>query len=56
MISEIRDWKDINNSFDGLIIGNGGSIVVSEKFKYESLFKFAIDNSLIPQETKNIFA
>jgi len=44
---ELIDWNKIRNKFKStLIIGNGASIAVNNKFKYSSLLKTARDNNL----------
>lgn len=46
----IQNWKTINRAFpkwDTLLIGNGASIALSEKFSYRSLFDYAKDHDLL---------
>ncbi len=39
---EIKDWNDISKNYTGtIILGNGASIAVNEKFNYTSLFEKA---------------
>lgn len=53
---EIVDWKDIEDQFDGVILlGNGASIAVDQRFHYGSLKQHAIDNGLLTEDVDSIF-
>ncbi len=52
----IKHWNDIKSDFrETLILGNGASIAVSEKFQYDSLYQKARDLNLINENTEKIF-
>jgi len=42
---EIREWEEINDNlnFDSIILGNGASISISDKFNYNSLYEEAFN-------------
>jgi len=54
--TEIMDWKDIGDQFDGaILVGNGASIAVDQSFHYGSLKQHAIDNGLLTKDVESIF-
>ena len=57
-MKNIVDWNNIKNDYkDGsLIVGNGGSIAVSENFNYSSLYNKACEMKLINDKLKQIFS
>lgn len=49
-------WSDIAEEFKGtLLIGNGGSIALSNNFSYASLYKFGVERNHITPEIKDVF-
>lgn len=53
---EIYPWSDISDQFsDNLLLGNGASIAVDERFKYSSLKEHAIDNGLVTEDVQSLF-
>ena len=50
---EIREWEEINDNlnFDSIILGNGASIAISDKFNYNSLYEeaFGEDDYIITE-------
>ena len=55
-MSEIVQWSAINEQFQGnLLVGNGGSIALSRKFSYSSLYEYAKDKNLLKPEAVAIF-
>jgi hypothetical protein len=54
---EILAWQDIQNEFAGssLILGNGASISISDKFSYESLYQAAAELGHIDKPVQTIF-
>lgn len=56
MEKKILEWNEIKNKYqDSLILGNGSSIAINEKFKYESLYEKAKEMKLIDNELKTLF-
>ena len=55
-MSEIVQWSAIKEQFQGnLLVGNGGSIALSRKFSYSSLYEYAKDKNLLKPEAVAIF-
>ena len=54
---KIADWEDIKSDFAGgsLIVGNGASIALSEKFGYDSLYRAAVELGHIAEQVQKIF-
>lgn len=54
---EIKDWNDIKHLFINsiLILGNGSSIAVSDKFSYHSLKEYAKQKGFMSNDVKNLF-
>jgi hypothetical protein len=56
MREEVKEWSDIADDYhDGLVLGNGFSIAVSEKFDYYSLYQKALDSEYLMGASKNLF-
>ena len=52
----IHDWNDIKNDFQHkLVIGNGASIAVWDKFDYDSLYDEADNAGIFSQRLKTLF-
>lgn len=51
------DWEDIKSDFAGgsLIVGNGASIALSEKFGYDSLYRAAVVLGHISEQVQKVF-
>lgn len=55
-VDRIQAWSEIANDFkDTLIVGNGGSIALSESFSYKNLYKLGVDRGEISSRTQEIF-
>lgn len=55
-VDRIQAWSEIADDFkDALIVGNGGSIALSEKFSYTSLYKLGVDRREINFPIQEIF-
>lgn len=54
---EIKDWNDIKHLFINsiLILGNGSSIAVSDKFSYHSLKEYAKQKGFMSNDIKKLF-
>ncbi|PRY70640.1 DUF4917 family protein [Halomonas ventosae] len=53
---EIRPWSEISDRFnDTLLLGNGASIAVDDRFRYQSLKQHAIDNGLFNTDVQSLF-
>ncbi|WP_236040774.1 DUF4917 family protein [Marinobacter nauticus] len=53
---EIHPWSDISDMFaDTLLLGNGASIAVDDRFRYQSLKQHAIDNGLFNTDVQSLF-
>lgn len=53
----IQQWNEISDQFtDGLLLGNGASIAVDDRFNYPSLFTAATSAGLLTQQVQDIFA
>jgi hypothetical protein len=53
---EIMQWNDIKGDFkDALLVGNGGSIALSDKFSYKSLYGYADKHELLQKEAIAVF-
>ncbi|KZZ76093.1 hypothetical protein A3766_14965 [Oleiphilus sp. HI0132] len=56
MAEKIVAWKDIEDKFNGtILLGNGASIAVDERFAYGSLKQHAIDSGLLTSDVQSIF-
>lgn len=54
--ADICLWNDIADQFEGsLLIGNGGSIALSQKFSYSSLYQFGVDSGALDSPIQEIF-
>ena len=54
---KIRKWKDIRDSYtDKLLLGNGASIAVCERFRYQSLYEEASNSGRITKNLGKLFA
>lgn len=55
-VDRIQAWSEIADDFkDTLIVGNGGSIALSESFSYTSLYKLGVERGEINSRTQDIF-
>ncbi|MFC0445367.1 DUF4917 family protein [Pseudidiomarina halophila] len=53
---EIHSWAEISDRYtDTLLLGNGASIAVDERFHYESLKQHAIENGLLNEDVQSLF-
>ncbi len=53
---EIVKWNDIKRDFsDALLVGNGGSIALSDNFSYKSLYGYADKQNLLQKEAVAVF-
>jgi len=54
---KVKQWENIKEDFKGgsLLLGNGASMAVSDKFNYGSLFKEAVKLQHISEPVKQIF-
>jgi hypothetical protein len=53
---EIHPWSEISDQFsDNLLLGNGASIAVDDRFKYRSLKEHAIENGLFRKDVQSLF-
>lgn len=53
---EIVQWNDIKRYFsDALLVGNGGSIALSDNFSYKSLYGYADKHDLLQKEAAAVF-
>src|SRR5882762_9245318 len=49
-------WEEIQSDFtEGIIIGNGASRAIDERFSYDSLFEEAKQNGLITKNVAKVF-
>ena len=56
MIIKVHDWQDISKEFsDSILLGNGASISIDKSFTYDSLRKYATDNSLLGDSITTLF-
>lgn len=56
MSFEILPWSEISDQFgDNLLLGNGASIAVDERFRYRSLKEHAIKNGLFSEDVQSLF-
>jgi len=56
-MTKIQQWTSIQNDFSqGLVLGNGASIAVSDSFKYGSLYGAAKQAEFLTQETQAVFS
>ncbi|MBI5451345.1 MAG: DUF4917 family protein [Gammaproteobacteria bacterium] len=54
--NDIVEWSDIADEFgDTLLIGNGGSIALSNNFSYTNLYKFGVERGEINSCIQDIF-
>jgi len=55
-MNELIDWNKIKSEFNStLILGNGASIAVNNKFEYSSLLQTARDKDYLTESIENIF-
>jgi hypothetical protein len=55
-MAEIMQWNDIKGDFKGaLLVGNGGSIALSDNFSYKSLYGYADKHDLLQKEAIAVF-
>jgi hypothetical protein len=53
---EIHNWAEISENYTGaLLLGNGASISVNNRFAYNSLIQHARDNGLLTQDVQQLF-
>lgn len=53
----IYEWSDIKDEFtDSLLVGNGGSMALSNNFVYESLYEKATEKENLDQATQQVFS
>ena len=53
---KLRKWKDIKEQFcHNLLLGNGASIAIDERFIYESLYEMACAKGLLGKNLQNLF-
>lgn len=53
---EIYSWSEISGQFnENLLLGNGASIAVDDRFKYRSLKEHAIENGLFSEDVQSLF-
>lgn len=56
MVEDIKSWASIKDRFNGtILLGNGASIAVDDRFGYGTLKKYVIDNKLLKDDVKRIF-
>jgi len=56
MKPKILNWKSIESQFDDtIIIGNGGSIAICNKFNYKSLKQYAENNKIFSEKIIKLF-
>nr|WP_231489694.1 DUF4917 family protein [Halomonas saliphila] len=56
MSFEIQPWSEIADQFtDNLLLGNGASIAVDDRFRYRSLKEHAIENGLFTKDVRSLF-
>lgn len=56
MIIKVHDWQDISKEFsDSILLGNGASISIDKSFTYDSLRRYATDNSLLSDSITALF-
>lgn len=56
MTFEIKKWNDISNNYTGaLLLGNGASIAISDKFSYTSLIEHARENGILTDDVQKLF-
>lgn len=56
MAFKIHTWSDISERFsDNLLLGNGASISVDNRFRYQSLKQHAIENGLFNVDVESLF-
>jgi hypothetical protein len=52
----IKEWQDIQEDYKGtLVLGNGSSLAIDKKFKYEELYKHSVTQNWINDEIVQIF-
>lgn len=57
MSYRIYNWLDISHRFDeAILIGNGASISINDSFDYGSLKEHAIENGLLTENVRKLFA
>jgi hypothetical protein len=55
-VTNILKWTELQNEFsEGLVIGNGASIAVSDGFRYESLYEAAKAGGQLREGTQAVF-
>jgi hypothetical protein len=55
--SPIHDWNSISSGFrDGLVLGNGASIAVDNRFRYSSLWEHAQTTSSVGADVQSVFS
>lgn len=56
MVSKIHKWDEIKEKYNqSIILGNGSSIAVNQKFQYESLYQKATELNFINSELNSLF-
>lgn len=53
----IKKWEEIKQTYMGgsLILGNGSSIAISSRFRYQSLYEYAKEKNIIKNSLSQIF-
>ena len=53
---KLYDWNEISSAYNGsLLIGNGASISINDRFRYSSLLEEGIKSGFITGQTQSIF-
>ena len=53
---EIQPWLNISENYgDTILLGNGASIAVDQRFSYSSLLEYANDNGMLPNDVQQLF-
>src|SRR5689334_2658607 len=56
-MTNIVKWATIKEHFSqGLVIGNGASVALSDSFKYPSLYQAAQDAKFLTEDTQGVFS
>ncbi len=57
MSHTIKNWSDIENQYKkgSLLLGNGASIAISDKFRYKNLYEHAKNEGLLDCKTQALF-
>lgn len=56
MAYKIKNWADIRENFNGtIILGNGASMAISQKFSYKSLFEHVTQTESLVDDIQRLF-